>query len=123
MDQNDYAIETFGCSIQIDKLRFNEHNVVFLAVEKIGALLIECYNDLFLVYLAAAIPAYQHDAYSKALQLCHFEQGMPLDVAVGHLPPDMLTLVIRLSAGEITAAKLNQAVKLLFYLHGAVCDQ
>jgi type III secretion system chaperone SycN len=120
MDETDYIIETFGHSMQIDNLRFNEHNVVFLAVEKIGALLIERYKDLLLVYLVAKIPAYQCDVYNKALQLCHFEEGMPLDVSVGHLPPDMLTLVIRMIATEVTAEKLNQAVKLLFYLHGVV---
>jgi type III secretion system chaperone SycN len=120
MDEIDYTIETFGRSMQIDNLRFNQHNVVFLAVEKMGALLIERHKDHLVVYLAVAIPAYQRDAYNKALELCHFKEGMPMDVSVGYLSPNWLILAIRISETEVTMAMLNQAVKLLFYLHGAI---
>ncbi len=123
MHEIDYTIENFGRGMQINNLRFNEHNVVFLAIERIGALVIERHKDLLLVYLAAAIPAYHRGVYNKALQLCHFKEGMPMDVSVGHQPPDRLILAIRMSERQVTPSMLNQAVKLLFYIHGAISAQ
>ena len=122
MDEIDYTIETFGRSMNINDLRFNRHNVVFLDVERMGALLIERIHGDLLVYLAIAMPPYQKDVYARALQLCHFKKGMPLDVSVAYQNNERLILAIRLCQAEVTMDRLSQSIRLLFYLYENITD-
>ncbi len=117
MDKTDRTIEIFGRQLDIEDLRFNDHEVICLDIEEIGKLFIERLKNGILVYLAISIPAHDKHRLITALQLCHFKERLPVPVSAGHIASNRtLLLIIRLSEENITPPSLDMATELLFYL-------
>jgi len=121
MDNIESVIEGFGRSIGIDRLCFNRHRVVRLDIEALGSLFFELVEGRqVLVYLAGGLERITPAVVETALKLCHFLQAAPFTVISGIKAPDRIVFGVRLAAGQVTLAGIDEILELLREYAGAV---
>lgn len=120
------TLSTFGRGLRFGELRFNGNGVVCLSFEKGETLYLEQHDggvdggpESVLIYLSKQVPPYQGGWRAKALALCHYSQGWPLDVHAG-AREDQLVFLIRVPGEQFAPPTLERAIELLFQLHDTV---
>lgn len=118
----DDTLRTFGQSMNLDPLNFNERGVICLDIEHTGRLYLEREEEHILIYLTRNVPPYAHGVYAKALSLCHFKESLPYDVHAGKRE-DHLVFLIRMPATAFSPPNLERALALLKDLHDKTAQE
>ena len=112
----DDALNDFGRRMGLPALAFSPEGLAELDVQELGRLHFERSHgsavEELLIDLARDIPGYDDGTVGRALALCHYAQNMPFALTAG-LHGDTMILLVRVPAGQTSAAVLENAVLLL----------
>ena len=109
-----HEIEAFGRRMGLEGLTLPDSGPLAFDVEGMGRLSLEylAESNELLVYLLAAVPAYDHNAARRVLELCDYRRGLPFSLS-GGLYKGNLMLLTRLSEKNLTAGSLEATIRTL----------
>jgi len=114
------TLKSFGQSIGIKNLEFNQEHVIQLEMENTGSLYFEEDADDLLIYFIRPLPEQSSQIYKKALSICHLREKYDIPnikLNAGIFGDDKLVLLIRLAHADITLPTIDRCIKLLLKLH------
>ncbi|CAM2065495.1 CesT family type III secretion system chaperone [Sulfidibacter corallicola] len=111
------TLRTFGESIQLGELTFNDQGVVCLEIEKMGTLYLEQAPGTVLVYLSREMPPYESGYPAKALAACHFREALPIAVTAAMRGDNHLVFVAQIPEVEFSPPTLDRTLEILAQLH------
>lgn len=122
MSTIDEVILKFGQSMGIEGLRMPEVGGIRLGFENRGLLSLEQVGESLTLCLVREFDARTGPlpVYRRALEACHYRQGLPFNVFSGLRGDSLLVFAIEIEAGDLTLPMLERALSVLTDLHSEV---
>lgn len=122
MDLIDATLQDFGSSMGIPDLQFNEHGILKLDIEGLGALFIEKTEALVTLYLVKPLDFPTAYTLKQALAFCHPNENPPCPVTAGLSREEELAFITHLLPAEFHLPNLEGRIEGLKQLHNRVAN-
>jgi len=111
------VISEFGKKNGIKNLALSQDHLIKLAIEDVGDLYIEEFQNDLIVMLVKELEKSTLDVILKALTLCHYRQKNPFVASVSLFETNKLVFSVLFSREDFTKVNLDKAIEFLHKLH------